>query len=230
MLYYFAIFCWDKIMSVHPNNIFPDAGISWKQWKYLYRDRLEHIAGYEERFVDEVLVHVCSPHQVVPQYFFQDSKGGNRYIDFMIRTWDFLDVMIPIELDGYSKMVGYGKTYDENYERFNDFLERQNDLIREFGFVLRFSNKKWQTHTTEVIKEIKEAINQRTHDIYLIDQVRFHTEYFYKLPKEKPFKWYNPIHWIKYIYYFIFYLNKDNSFNSFMTNSYTYLYNKTLNK
>lgn len=225
MLYYFAIFCWNKIMSVHPNNIFPDENISWKQWKYLYRDRLEHIAGYEERFVDEVLVHVCSPHQVVPQYFFQDSKGGNRYIDFMIRTRDFLDVMIPIELDGYSKMVGYGKTYDENYARFNDFLERQNDLIREFGFVLRFSNKKWQTQTTEVIKEIKSTINQRSVDTYFSDQIKYHVKYshHFLLIGEKPFRWYNPIHWIKYIYYLIIYFHKGNTFNQLMTNSYTYI-------
>lgn len=58
----------------------------------------------------------------------------NRYIDFVI---------IIREGDGLSKMIDYDNTHEQRYERFNDFLFRQNEIINRFGTILRYSNKYW---------------------------------------------------------------------------------------
>ena len=102
---------------------------TWPSWKKRYAEQLKHVAGFEEKFVDLVLSKISEikPTDVIPQFNFKDSKGGNRYIDFMIINED-KNYKLPIELDGYSKMVGNG----DDYHRFNDFLERQNSMIREF--------------------------------------------------------------------------------------------------
>ena len=58
----------------------------WQKWKYENRDKIKHIVGYEEKFVDEILSQIpeISPDDVIAQYPFKDNKSGNRYIDFMI--------------------------------------------------------------------------------------------------------------------------------------------------
>ena len=79
---------------------------SWESWKHQYRKQIEHIAGYEERFVDDVLRKLpnISPSDVVPQYHFIDDKGGNRYIDFVILNEE-KGFHLPIELDGTYKDI-----------------------------------------------------------------------------------------------------------------------------
>lgn len=32
--------------------------LTWQQWKEINRDKIQHIVGYEERFVDEILSHI----------------------------------------------------------------------------------------------------------------------------------------------------------------------------
>ncbi|OOR87407.1 hypothetical protein LP109_01055 [Moraxella bovis] len=135
--------------------------MNWQQWKAKYHKELEHIAGYEEKFVDLVLMKIpnLQPTDVIPQYHFKDSTGKNRYVDFMVinqhKNW-----LLPIELDGYAKMVGNGN----DYERFQDFLSRQNDIIKIFGKVFRFSNKDFLTKSKEVINTINSNISVTSFD------------------------------------------------------------------
>lgn len=137
--------------------------MNWQQWKAKYHRELEHIAGYEEKFVDLVLMNIpnLQPTDVIAQYHFKDSDGKNRYIDFMIinqhKNW-----LLPIELDGYAKMVGNGN----DYERFTDFLERQNDVIKIFGKIFRFSNKEFLTKPKGVINTIISNISVTYFDFF----------------------------------------------------------------
>lgn len=133
----------------------------WQQWKYINKEKIQHIAGYEEKFVDEILSKIAeiTPNDVIPQYHFKDSKNGNRYIDFMILNRE-KGYSLPIELDGYAKINNKG------YEKFNDFLERQNDLIKSFGVVLRYTNKKAFEQSHIVIREIQQALKaQAEHQV-----------------------------------------------------------------
>lgn len=127
--------------------------LDWQQWKYENRYKIQHIVGYEEKFVDEILVQIpeITPDDVIAQFPFKDSKAGNRYIDFMIVN-EKKGYKLPIELDGYAKINNKG------YEVFNDFLERQNDLIKQFGIVLRYTNKKAFNQQNQVINEIRQAL------------------------------------------------------------------------
>lgn len=135
--------------------------MNWQQWKAKYHRELEHIAGYEEKFVDLVLMNIpnLQPTDVIPQYHFKDSSGKNRYIDFMIisqhKNW-----LLPIELDGYAKMVGNGN----DYERFTDFLERQNAMIKQFGLVLRYTNKAMFNQSPRIISEIADTLYRQSQD------------------------------------------------------------------
>lgn len=137
--------------------------MNWQQWKAKYHRELEHIAGYEEKFVDLVLMNIpnLQPTDVIPQYHFKDSSGKNRYIDFMIisqhKNW-----LLPIKLDGYAKMVGNGN----DYERFTDFLERQNDIIKIFGKIFRFTNKEFLTKPKGVINTIISNISVTYFDFF----------------------------------------------------------------
>ncbi|MDO5666477.1 MAG: hypothetical protein Q4G44_01490 [Alcaligenaceae bacterium] len=133
--------------------------LTWQQWKVINRDKIQHIVGYEERFVDEILSQIpdIEPADVIAQYHFKDNNQGNRYIDFMIKN-DDKGYRLPIELDGYDKINNKG------YERFNDFLERQNDLIQLFGIVLRYTNKKAFLEQQKVISEIRRALSTQAQE------------------------------------------------------------------
>lgn len=126
---------------------------TWSEWKEINKDNLKHVAGFEEKFVDDILSKIkeIKPADVISQYHFVDKNGNNRYIDFLIIN-KYKGYRLPIELDGYGKMqMGYGK--------FNDFLERQNSLISHFRIVLRFSNNKMRDYPDEVIKEIRDTLS-----------------------------------------------------------------------
>lgn len=126
---------------------------TWEEWKRIHHLKIQHIAGFEEKFVDTVLsnISLISPEDVIPQYHFIDHKNGNRYIDFVIViSRGSSKTLLPIELDG--------KTKFDTYESFNDTLERQNDLISQFGFLLRYSNKKMLEQPQAIISEITQFI------------------------------------------------------------------------
>lgn len=130
--------------------------VDWYSWQERYCKQLKHVVGFEKAFVQNILMNVSNLaySDVIPQYHFIDDKGGNRYIDFMIIN-QAQGYCLPIELDGYSKMVGNG----EEYHRFNDFLERQNSIIKQFGLVLRYSNKKMLNEADSIINEISHTLN-----------------------------------------------------------------------
>ncbi|WP_051396315.1 hypothetical protein WMO13_05215 [Ignatzschineria larvae DSM 13226] len=127
--------------------------MDWQDWKLKNREKIKHIVGYEEKFVDEILSKIpeITPSDLFAQFPFKDHRGHNRYIDFMIFNRE-KGYQLPIELDGYSKIN------NKEYRVFNDFLERQNDLIQQFGIVLRYTNKKAFRHQDEVRKEIRNAL------------------------------------------------------------------------
>lgn len=130
--------------------------VNWNTWQERYCKQLKHVVGFEKAFVQKVLMNVpnLTYSDVIPQYHFVDDKGGNRYIDFMIINQS-KGYCLPIELDGYAKMVGNG----EEYHRFNDFLERQNAIVKLFGLVLRYSNKKMLNEPDSIINEISHTLN-----------------------------------------------------------------------
>lgn len=130
--------------------------VDWHTWQERYCKQLKHVVGFEKAFVQNILMNVpnLTYADVIPQYHFVDDKGGNRYIDFMIINKS-KGYCLPIELDGYSKMVGNG----EEYHRFNDFLERQNAIVKLFGLVLRYSNKKMLNEPDSIINEISHTLN-----------------------------------------------------------------------
>ena len=126
--------------------------MSWEEWIYANKKELKHVAGYEEQFVRCILAQVpeIKPEDVVAQYHFTDSNGGNRYIDFMIENKS-KGYLLPIELDGYWKV----KTYRE----FDDMLKRQNDLVKIYGVLLRYTNKKMELDPQGIIKEIRHTLH-----------------------------------------------------------------------
>ena len=54
--------------------------LTWQQWKQDNSDKIQHIVGYEERFVDEILCRIpeIEPTDVIAQYHFKDNQSGNR--------------------------------------------------------------------------------------------------------------------------------------------------------
>ncbi|MGY4675113.1 hypothetical protein ACWIWA_06155, partial [Ursidibacter arcticus] len=77
------------------------------------------------------------------------------FIDFVIIIeHQNKKILLPIELDGFWKF--------QDYHSFNDTLERQNDLINQFGFLLRYTNKKMLSNPQSIIDEISEFI-RNTH-------------------------------------------------------------------
>ncbi len=64
--------------------------LDWDTWKFFNKNKLTHIAGYEEKFVDLILSNIpeITPEDVISQYHFIDRKGNSRFIDFFIlRTY-----------------------------------------------------------------------------------------------------------------------------------------------
>ncbi len=126
---------------------------NWLEWKRVNAKKIAHVAGYEEKFVDVVLSRIpgLCPADVVPQYVFFDERGKERRIDFMIINPN-KGYLLPIELDGEHKPNG------DIGEDWNDFLERQNDLLRSFRKLFRYSNKKMFSSSSEIIREISREL------------------------------------------------------------------------
>lgn len=126
--------------------------MDWETWIAANKDNLKHIAGFEEQFVRTVLTRIedIEPEDVKTQYHFRDAHGGNRYIDFMIIN-ESKGFLLPIELDGLWKAL--------SYHEFNDMLSRQNALLREYGVLLRYTNKTMLNHPNQIINEIKYTLD-----------------------------------------------------------------------
>lgn len=126
--------------------------MTWDEWLIINRENIKHVAGFEEQFVTTVLRKIpeITPDDVISQYHFSDFKRGNRYIDFMILN-KAKGYALPIELDGLWKV--------QDYDDFNDMLERQNALITKYGILLRFTNKQMCNEPNMVIKNIKNVLS-----------------------------------------------------------------------
>ncbi|WP_411992082.1 hypothetical protein [Agarivorans sp. DSG3-1] len=101
----------------------------WSSWKEQHRDKIKHVAGYEEAFVGAVLSQIpeISPDDVTPQFHFIDDRGGNRYIDFMIinkATGVYLPSPSHEEAYPYeSSYVDYGDSGLESYAGGNTMTD-----------------------------------------------------------------------------------------------------------
>jgi very-short-patch-repair endonuclease len=125
--------------------------MNWDEWIAENRKQIEHIAGYEENFVRTILAKIpeIRPEDVTAQFHFNDSNGGNRYIDFMILNKS-KGYQLPIELDGYWKV--------NSYRDFNDMLERQNALLNIYGVLLRYTNNKMNQEPEQIVSEIRKTL------------------------------------------------------------------------
>lgn len=131
--------------------------MNWDEWISTNKKKIEHVAGFEEMFVRNILANIpeIEPSDVIAQFHFSDSNGGNRYIDFMILNHS-KGYQLPIELDGYWKVT--------DYNHFNDMLERQNDLVSIYGILLRYTNKKMKKHPDQIIREIRDKLELQSKD------------------------------------------------------------------
>ena len=152
-----------------PNTAYQLKSITkeWSDWIARNRERLEHPANFEERFVRDVLTQVdgLTPNDVSFQYPFTDFEGKGREIDFLIKNaqkgW-----ALAIELDGATKLQKDDETID--YQAYTDFLERQNGLM-SFGLstksgllLVRFTNKRWLKYNRDTIAEIEHMLKKQT--------------------------------------------------------------------
>lgn len=153
--------------------------MNWNEWKEINKNKIQHIVGFEEKFVDDVLrkIPLISPEDVIPQYPFTDAKGINRQIDFMIIN-NTKGYLLPIELDGYSKLE-----IEKGYDKFNNLLERQNSLTAQFGTLLRYTNRKMLNESQHIIREITEILKQQA-------QRKQQEEKLKQLPKDEATKVY----------------------------------------
>lgn len=139
---------------------------SWFGWKQHYQDLLANDKyGYETKFIDLVLSKVdnIQPNHVHYQYHFKQANGKNRFIDFLILNQE-KGYCLAIELDGYGKMLGNSTGDNKDYDKFNDFMVRQNSLLKalynhnetsKFNIIiLRYTNKYFLNNTYSVIHEI----------------------------------------------------------------------------
>jgi len=131
--------------------------MNWDEWININKKKIDHVAGFEEMFVRNILANIpeIEPSDVIAQFHFSDSNGGNRYIDFMILNHS-KGYQLPIELDGYWKVT--------DYNHFNDMLERQNDLVSIYGILLRYTNKKMKNHPDQIISEIRDKLELQSKD------------------------------------------------------------------
>lgn len=157
--------------------------MNWNEWISINKKKIEHVAGFEEMFVRNVLAKIpeIEPSDVIAQFHFSDSNGGNRYIDFMILNHS-KGYQLPIELDGYWKVT--------DYHHFNDMLERQNDLVSIYGILLRYTNKKMEKYPDHIIREIRNKLDLQSKDQLsqkMIQEENQHraNEYQYELDQMK---------------------------------------------
>lgn len=119
--------------------------MTWNEWLGKYAHLIDQNKyGYERMFVEKVFKYTfrIKPEDVIPQYRFIDRRGRSRYIDFVIKLTD--TDLLPVELDGAEKF--------SKYDILPDTLERQNELLNQFGRLLRFSNNQL-LHDPDAVKD-----------------------------------------------------------------------------
>lgn len=81
---------------------------------------------------------------------FMDAKGGQRFIDFLYKCGS---IRIAIEIDGFT-----AHARNISPKEFDDHLERQNDLMENGWYLLRFSAYRVEHFSRECQDRIKKAI------------------------------------------------------------------------
>ncbi|MFB6349644.1 hypothetical protein ACFBZI_09440 [Moraxella sp. ZJ142] len=131
--------------------------MNWFEWKQHYHRQLNHPADFERMFVDKVLskIAIINADDVIPQYHFVDSRGKNRYVDFMVIN-PTKGYLLAIELDGLTKLQDANKQL--NYDSYQDLWYRQNELMRKIGVLFRYTNKDMLHNSKQVIQEIHDEL------------------------------------------------------------------------
>lgn len=109
--------------------------------------------GYEAMFARNVLPKVrgLSPAEVTPQKEVM-SAGRRRRIDFAVER---PGLKIAVEIDGWDKSgTGTGMTRAE----YQDFLDRQNELVLAGWMVMRFTPVQVRDHPSTLIDRITKAL------------------------------------------------------------------------
>lgn len=132
--------------------------MTWNDWINKYSSKIDQNEyGYERMFVEKVFKYTIyiKPDDVIPQYRFIDRRGRSRYIDFVIKLTD--TDLLPIELDGAEKF--------SKYDILSDTLERQNELINQFGRLLRFSNNQLLHDPSTVKNDLENYVTKAREEI-----------------------------------------------------------------
>lgn len=146
----------------------------WQNWVKKKHYLMQHPCDFEARFVLDVLsrISIITPDDVIPQYEFRDRSNKLRRIDFVILN-EKQGYGLAIELDGLTKIDGYDK--------FEDLLNRQNDLLKynehTISMLFRFANKSWLTNPLDIAKQIEEELQkEQLASIELLKSNQFITE------------------------------------------------------
>lgn len=134
--------------------------MTWNEWLDKYAHLVDqHKYGYEHMFVEKVFKYTVyiRPDDVIPQYRFIDRRGRSRYIDFVIKLTD--TDLLPIELDGAEKF--------SKYDILPDTLERQNELLNQFGRLLRFSNNQLLHDPYTIKNDLENYVTKAREEIAL---------------------------------------------------------------
>lgn len=134
--------------------------MTWNDWLIKYSSKIDQNEyGYERMFVEKVFKYTVyiRPDDVIPQYRFIDRRGRSRYIDFVIKLTD--TDLLPIELDGAEKF--------SKYDILPDTLERQNELLNQFGRLLRFSNNQLLHDPDTVKNDLENYVTKAREEIAL---------------------------------------------------------------
>jgi len=132
---------------------------TWEQFEWLHGAKLRENSLYEHQFFEMVLRHVPSlrPEQVFPQFHIQDSRGLNRYIDFVVTIGSL--PKLALEVDGYDKTGSGGFMSPDQWD---DFTYRQNEIVLQGMTLLRFSNREFSRRPQDAIRQIEDALDKRT--------------------------------------------------------------------
>lgn len=144
----------------------------WEKWIKDNKQNLSHPAGYEEHFVRNVLMKIAEiePEDVYSRYLFVDQKKTRRYVDFCIIS-SHKRYKLAIELDGYTKFITEkGKEFNKEY--FEEFLARQNDLVREIGLLLRYTNKQMFNNQKQIIQDISATLKEQAQGVIYKEELQ----------------------------------------------------------
>ncbi|MBK9249374.1 MAG: hypothetical protein IPM69_14985 [Ignavibacteria bacterium] len=126
----------------------------YRKWEHRWQHGHEN-SFLEKKFIEEVFcfaLHIGEIENLEPQYRFIDDLGGNRFIDFVLHV---NGKKLAIELDGITKLKNEDGAIDP--ERFNDFLIRQNSLLKNVDDLVRYSH----SHIVLLTTETRSGFRQR---------------------------------------------------------------------